>query len=66
MLEAFDSERFEVQSYYRVLAPSGSDDFPWKGIWKPFVPNNVAFFLWVADLGNILTAENLRNSLPKF
>lgn len=43
MLEAFDSERFEVQSYYRVLAPSGSDDCPWKGIWKPFVPNNVAF-----------------------
>ena len=34
--------------------------FPWKAIWKPKAPSRVAFFLWTATLGKILTADTLR------
>ena len=37
-----------------------SFEFPWKSIWKPRVPTRVAFFLWTATLGRILTVDNLR------
>jgi hypothetical protein len=31
-----------------------------KSIWQPKVPSRISFFVWVAVLGKILTAENLR------
>uniref|UniRef100_A0A2N9HAP6 Reverse transcriptase zinc-binding domain-containing protein n=1 Tax=Fagus sylvatica TaxID=28930 RepID=A0A2N9HAP6_FAGSY len=34
--------------------------FPWKSVWKAKVPSRVAFFVWTAALGKILTTENLR------
>ena len=30
-----------------------------KSIWKVKVPTKVAFFAWIAALGNILTIDNL-------
>ena len=52
---------FKVSSYYKVLSSQEDTYFPWKSIWKPKVPSRVAFFVWVASLGKILTADNLRN-----
>uniref|UniRef100_A0A2N9IDI8 Reverse transcriptase zinc-binding domain-containing protein n=1 Tax=Fagus sylvatica TaxID=28930 RepID=A0A2N9IDI8_FAGSY len=52
---------FKVSSYYRVLSSRDDSSFPWKSIWKPKVPSRVAFFVWAASLGKILTADNLRN-----
>jgi hypothetical protein len=33
---------------------------PWKSIWKTKAPPRVAFFVWAAALGRILTTKNLR------
>ena len=33
--------------------------FPWKGVWKLKIPKRVAFFLWTAAHGRILTLDNL-------
>jgi hypothetical protein len=52
---------FKVSSYYRVLSSREDIYFPWKSIWQPKVPSQVAFFVWVASLGKILTADNLQN-----
>jgi hypothetical protein len=50
---------FEVRLYYQALVPSiGS--FPWKSIWQAKIPPRVAFFSWLASLGKVLTADNLR------
>ena len=35
-------------------------DGPWKSIWKSKAPTRVAFFVWMAVLGKILTLDNLR------
>jgi hypothetical protein len=54
---------FEVKSYYQVLSHPTSTvqaTFPWKGIWKVKAPPRVAFFVWTAILGKILTLDNLR------
>jgi hypothetical protein len=52
---------FEVRSYYYVfLQPCPKENFPWKCVWKAKVPPRVAFFIWTAALGKILTTENLR------
>ena len=51
---------FTVSSFYQVLSRLGGCSFPWKSIWQPKVPSRVSFFVWVAALGKILTAENLR------
>jgi hypothetical protein len=51
---------FKVSSYYEVLNRREDYTFPWKSIWKPKVPSRVSFFVWVASLGKILTADNLR------
>ena len=51
---------FTVRSFYHVLFRIGGCSFPWKSIWQPKVPPRVSFFIWVAALGKILTAENLR------
>ncbi|GMP59190.1 hypothetical protein CsSME_00022569 [Camellia sinensis var. sinensis] len=31
----------------------------WKGVWVPSSPSKVAFFVWTASLGGILTIDNL-------
>ena len=52
---------FEVRSFYTTLiSPHPSGIFPWKSVWKAKVPSRVAFFVWTAALGKILTTENLR------
>jgi hypothetical protein len=50
---------FEVKSYYTVLSSLVQSSFPWKSIWKVKVPLRVAFFVWTATLGKILTLDNL-------
>jgi hypothetical protein len=54
------SKGFQVKSFYTQLTSSGPGCFPWKSIWKAKVPPRVAFFVWTAALGKILTADNLR------
>jgi hypothetical protein len=52
---------FEVRSFYTTLiSPHPPGIFPWKSVWKAKVPSRVAFFVWTAALGKILTTENLR------
>jgi hypothetical protein len=34
--------------------------FPWKSVWRTKAPPMVAFFIWSATLGKILTLDNLR------
>uniref|UniRef100_A0A2N9IAI6 Reverse transcriptase domain-containing protein n=1 Tax=Fagus sylvatica TaxID=28930 RepID=A0A2N9IAI6_FAGSY len=52
---------FEVRSFYNTLISSHLPGiFPWKSVWKAKVPSRVAFFVWTAALGKILTTENLR------
>jgi hypothetical protein len=51
---------FEMNSYYKVRANSEPVDGPWKIIWKSKIPLRVAFFVWTAVLGKILTIDNLR------
>ena len=33
--------------------------FPWKSIWSVEAPRRVAFFVWAAAWGRILTCDNL-------
>ena len=51
---------FSVHSYYLCLNVSTFVKFPWKGVWKSKAPPRVAFFLWTAVWGKILTNDNLR------
>jgi hypothetical protein len=51
---------FEVRSYYSVLVQSTGTYFPWRSVWNSKVPSRVAFFIWTAALGRILTTDNLR------
>uniref|UniRef100_A0A2N9ERP2 Reverse transcriptase zinc-binding domain-containing protein n=1 Tax=Fagus sylvatica TaxID=28930 RepID=A0A2N9ERP2_FAGSY len=51
---------FSVHSYYRCLNASITVQFPWRGIWKSKAPPRVAFFIWTAVWGKILTNDNLR------
>jgi hypothetical protein len=51
---------FEVKSYYKILSLNTSLRFPWKSIWKVGAPPRVAFFVWTAAHGKILTMDNLR------
>ena len=53
-------EGFQVKNYYKQLLPSAGALVPWKRIWKTNAPPRVAFFVWVAALGSILTIDNLR------
>jgi hypothetical protein len=50
---------FEVKSYYEVLNRKDGPSFPWKSIWRVKAPAIVAFFVWTAALGKILTHDNL-------
>uniref|UniRef100_A0A2N9IMT1 Reverse transcriptase zinc-binding domain-containing protein n=1 Tax=Fagus sylvatica TaxID=28930 RepID=A0A2N9IMT1_FAGSY len=57
---AAKSKCFTVGSYYRALSGTYHGSFPWKMIWKSRAPPRVAFFVWTATLGRILTIDNLR------
>ena len=52
--------KFEVRSFYNILISNVSLLFPWKSIWHTKAPPRVAFFVWSAALGKILTLDNLR------
>ena len=54
------SKGFKVSSYYQALLGVCTQSFPWRSIWKQKVPSRVAFFVWIATLGTILTIDNLR------
>ena len=43
----------------RIISGTLNSLFCWKGVWKPKVPMRVAFFLWTAAHGWILTLDNL-------
>ena len=49
-----------MSSYYQALLGVCNQSFPWRSIWKPKVPSNVAFYFWTIALGTILTNDNLR------
>ena len=49
-----------MKSYYRALLPNTDRSVPWKCIWKTKALPRVAFFVWAAALGHILTTDNLR------
>jgi hypothetical protein len=51
---------FEVRSFYDELIKEDGPYFPWKNIWRVKAPTRVAFFVWSAALGKILTHNNLR------
>jgi len=51
---------FEVKSFHKVLSIPIQSSFPWKSIWKVKVSLRVAFFVWSATLGRILTLDNLQ------
>jgi hypothetical protein len=53
-------EVFEVRSFYHALIQPASSAFPWRSVWKAKAPSKMAFFLWTASLGRILTTDNLR------
>ena len=54
---------FKVGTYYHLLdtaAITSEHPFPWKIICRSKAPLRVAFFVWTAALGKILTIDNLR------
>jgi len=52
--------KFDVRSFYKVLACKEDIHFPWKSIWRTKVLLKVAFFAWTAAQGKILTLDNLK------
>ncbi|XP_059657206.1 uncharacterized protein LOC132303802 [Cornus florida] len=52
--------RFEVRSLFLCLSNFANRDFLWKTIWRSMAPTRVAFFVWTAVWGKILTIDNLR------
>jgi hypothetical protein len=42
-----------------LLSTSAQAFAPWKSIWKVKAPSRVAFFVWTAMVGKILTLDNL-------
>uniref|UniRef100_A0A2N9EX59 Reverse transcriptase domain-containing protein n=1 Tax=Fagus sylvatica TaxID=28930 RepID=A0A2N9EX59_FAGSY len=51
---------FQVKAYYRDILPPSGLTLPWKSIWRAKAPPRMAFFVWTAALGRILTTNNLR------
>jgi hypothetical protein len=49
--------KFDVRSFYRVLARNAGRSFSWKSIWRTKTPVKVAFFAWSMVLGKIFTME---------
>jgi len=54
------SHGFAVKSYYKMLQLGEHCSSPWKSIWKVKAPPHIAFFLWTAAKGRIITIDNLR------
>jgi hypothetical protein len=52
--------KFDVRSFYKILAYKETAHVPRKSIWRTKVPLKVVFFAWVVALGKILTLDNLR------
>ena len=52
------SEKFDTRSFYHKIRNVTSPSFPWKDIWKVKVLKRVAFFMWTATHGQILTLDN--------
>jgi hypothetical protein len=52
--------KFEVSSFYNEIIAKDTCPFSWKSIWHIKAPPRVAFFVWLAALGKILTQDNLR------
>ena len=50
---------FDTRSYYNIIRGVAASFFPWKGVWKAKIPKRVAFFVWTAVHGQILTLDNL-------
>ena len=51
---------FDIRSFYKTIAFKDNPSFPQKSIWRTKAPSKVAFFVWSASLGKILTLDNLR------
>ena len=51
--------KFDTRSFYHKIRKTTPSNFPWKGILKVKVPKRVAFFMWTAAHGQILTLDNL-------
>jgi hypothetical protein len=51
--------RFGSKSFYQALIGQSNIHFPWKAIWRVKAPRRVAFFVWTAAWGKILTCDNL-------
>jgi hypothetical protein len=49
-----------VKSFYEELTRQDGPSFPWKSIWHVKPPSIMAFFVWTAALGKILTYDNLQ------
>ena len=49
-----------MKSYDQVMVNPTPIIGPWKSIWMSKAPPRVAFFVWTAVLGKILTLDNLR------
>ena len=50
---------FDSRSFYLALIDRPGESFPWKSIWAVKAPPCVAFFIWTAAWGRILTCDNL-------
>jgi hypothetical protein len=50
---------FTSRSYHYALIDRRGVRFPWKSIWRVKAPPRVAFFVWTATWGRILTCDNL-------
>ena len=61
MLRGSSKDGFQVKDYYKALIPTAGPAVPWKSIWKTKALPRVAFFVWTAALGRILTTDNLRH-----
>ena len=59
MLIAWLCGKFDIWSYNNKIWGGSIPSFPWKGIWKIKNPKRVAFFMWIAAHGQILTLDNL-------
>uniref|UniRef100_A0A2N9GQ21 Reverse transcriptase domain-containing protein n=1 Tax=Fagus sylvatica TaxID=28930 RepID=A0A2N9GQ21_FAGSY len=51
--------RFGSKSFYQAFIGQSNIQFPWKAIWRVKAPRRVAFFVWTAAWGKILTCDNL-------
>lgn len=49
---------FSICSFYKALTQDSNIRFPWRWIWRHKAPPKVAFFVWTASLGKILTSDN--------